>query len=544
MSQTPAETAYAVFLDRDGTLIEDCGHLRDPGKVVFYPDTIASLKRLQERFRLFIVTHQAGVGQGLIAPDEAERLNQCVVRRLREAGVWITEVYCCPHRREDGCRCVQPHPFSLEQAARAYRLDLRRSFVVGDHPHDVQFAEIAGSVGLYVLSGHGDKHRGELPAGKLVLPGIREAVDWILACADMWQKEECCPGQVQEAAGLLRCGGIVAFPTETVYGLGAAVFNESAVARVFEAKQRPRFDPLIVHVSDFQQVSLLVKAIPPSARRLMERFWPGPLTVVLPKAPEVPDLVTAGLPTVAVRMPRHPLALELIRRARVPVAAPSANPFGTPSPTTAQHVVDGLGGKVDLVLDGGPCAVGVESTIVSFAAGEPVLLRWGGVPVEEIESLLGPLPFAPAAGDNTVAAPGMLPKHYAPRTRMHVVSGPIPPPQDGTLRVGALAFRGIEQAEAFAAVEVLSETGDLREAARHLFGALLRLDKQDLDLIVAQRVPDIGLGLAINDRLMRAAGCGEMACGRNLKQDRKPMADEAARQLPAEATVGPESVPL
>lgn len=313
--------------------------------------------------------------------------------------------------------------------------------------------------------------------------------------------------QVRKAADILRRGGIVAFPTETVYGLGAVAFNEAAVARVFEAKQRPRFDLLIVHVGDFDQASRLVKEIHPSARLLMERFWPGPLTIVLPKAPGVPDLVTAGLPTVAVRMPRHPLALELIRCTGEPIAAPSANPFGATSPTNVQHVEDGLAGKVDMVLDGGACVVGIESTIVSFASDRPALLRPGGVSVEEVESVIGPLPVAPSSGSHAVLAPGMLPKHYAPRTPVRVLSGSIPPPQDGANRIGVLAFQGVPRSETFAAVEVLSEFGDLREAAKHLFSALRRLDQQNLDVILAQKFPDVGLGLAINDRLMRAAGC-------------------------------------
>jgi len=186
MNAPPAETAWAVFLDRDGTLIEDRGHLREPDEVVFYPDTLASLKRLRERFRLFIVTNQSGVGKGLITWDQAQRVNEFVVARLRTAGILIAEVYCCPHRPEDGCRCIKPQPFFLTQAARTYRLELRRSFVIGDHPHDVELAERAGAIGLYVLTGHGEKHRGELPAGKTVLPGIREAVDWILTRAERW----------------------------------------------------------------------------------------------------------------------------------------------------------------------------------------------------------------------------------------------------------------------------------------------------------------------------------------------------------------------
>jgi L-threonylcarbamoyladenylate synthase len=318
-------------------------------------------------------------------------------------------------------------------------------------------------------------------------------------------REDANPGLLDRAAGMLRNGGIVAFPTETVYGLGAEVFNEKAVARVFDVKGRPRFDPLIVHVSSPDQLSLLATAVPLAAQSLIDQFWPGPLTLVLPKDPRVPDLVTAALPTVAVRMPRHPLALELIARVGSPIAAPSANPFGHTSPTTARHVLDQLAGKADMVMDGGACAVGVESTVVSFAYEQPVLLRPGGLPVEEIEAVIGPVGSVMRGDHPAVVAPGMLPRHYAPCTPLMLIPG------DGAwrpapgARVGVLAFQENPCPGSVAAVEILSAAGDLREAAANLFGAMRRLDALGLDLIGAQNVPDTGLGKAINDRLLRAS---------------------------------------
>ncbi len=496
----------AVFLDRDGTLIEDRGHLRDPHEVVFFDETVEALRRLQAHVRLFIVTNQSGVGKGLVTAEEAERVNAFVMDDLRQKGVHITALYCCPHRREDGCDCIKPKPFFLEEAARDFGLDLRRSFVVGDHPSDVELALGVRAGALYVLTGHGVKHRSEAPAGGIVVPGIREAAEWVLACLEMWRQELRLPGLLHSAAEMLRRGGIVAFPTETVYGLGAAVFDEKAVARVFEAKQRPRFDPLIVHVNSVEQLELLAERVPPAAYLLIARFWPGPLTLILPKAAGVPDLVTAGLPTVAVRMPRHPMALELIRQTGMPIAAPSANPFGHTSPTTAQHVRGPLGGRIDLVLDGGTCSVGIESTILSFCDGPPVLLRPGGVPVEDIEALIGSVAKTPLASQEAVSAPGMLPRHYAPRTRFHVVSWPDSAFAHAGERTGLLTLKHTSYAGEFAAVEVLSENGDLREAAANLFGAMRRLDELGLELIVAETVPNVGLGRAINDRLFRAAG--------------------------------------
>jgi L-threonylcarbamoyladenylate synthase len=492
----------AVFLDRDGTIIEDRGHLGTPSEVVFYSDTVRALETLQESFLLFIVTHQPGISGGLVSADDVARVNAHVVAELRRRGVVISGVYCCPHRREEQCVCIKPRPFFLQKAAGEYGLDLARSFVVGDHPHDVALAENAGATGIYVLSGHGVKHRAEMPRHKAVVPGIREAADWVLACHEMRRQEAGHPGLMDRAADLLRSGGIVAFPTETVYGLGAAVFHEKAVARVFEAKRRPRFDPLIVHVSGPEQLPLLVEETPAEAQAMIEQFWPGPLTLVLPKNARVPDLVTAGLPTVAVRMPRHPLALELIARAGTPIAAPSANPFGYVSPTTAQHVIRHLGDRIDRVLDGGSCTVGVESTVLSLAGRRPAILRAGGIAREDIERVLGgSVDLGPGSGRPT--APGQTPSHYSPRTQIVLgTSGDDSPPG---ARIGLLCFCPRDTRDGFAAVEVLSRDGDLREAAIHLFAALHRLDALGLDLILADPVPETGLGLAIMDRLRRAS---------------------------------------
>jgi L-threonylcarbamoyladenylate synthase len=492
----------AVFLDRDGTIIEDRGHLRAPSEAVFYPDTVPALRRLQDHFLLFLVTHQPGIALGIASETEVAGVNDHVVAELRRHGIVISDVYCCPHRRDEQCACIKPNPFFLEQAARSYGIDLQRSFVVGDHPHDVALAANAGGTGIYVLTGHGEKHRAELPACKAVVPGIREATDWILACREMQCRADETPGILSRAAEVIRTGGVVAFPTETVYGLGAAAFDEKAVARVFEIKRRPRFDPLIVHVSGPEQLPGIVREIPAAAQVLIERFWPGPLTLVLPKNAAVPDLVTAGLATVAVRMPRHPVALELIERAGTPIAAPSANPFGYISPTTAQHVDRQLGHLVDMVLDGGPCTVGVESTVLSLAGEQPVILRAGGVSPEAIESVLGAGVELAAASDQPVS-PGQLPVHYAPGTPIVIGAGPGDIPAGA--RVGYLAFRTEPAAGDVAAVEVLSRDGDLREAAIHLFAALHRLDTLNLDLILAEPVPEQGLGVAIMDRLRRAS---------------------------------------
>jgi L-threonylcarbamoyladenylate synthase len=306
--------------------------------------------------------------------------------------------------------------------------------------------------------------------------------------------------QIIRAAEVIRDGGLVAFPTETVYGLGANALNADAVARIFELKSRPRFDPLIVHVAGAESVPALVEDVPPLAVQLIDCFWPGPLSVVLRKRDCVPDVVTAGLSSVAVRCPDHPIALRLIETAGVPIAAPSANVFCAVSPTTAQHVVDQFGDRLSIVLDGGPCRVGVESTVVSFLDDQPMLLRPGGVAVEEIEEVIGRLKIAKADGSQPVS-PGQLPRHYAPSTPILLTDAP--PRADS--RVGLLTFGSPSNDAGFAAVEVLSAQECLREAAANLFAAMRRLDALQLDYIVARPVPEVGLGLAIMDRLRRAS---------------------------------------
>jgi L-threonylcarbamoyladenylate synthase len=313
------------------------------------------------------------------------------------------------------------------------------------------------------------------------------------------------------AAELLRAGRLVAIPTETVYGLAANALSPEAVVRIFEAKDRPFFDPLIVHVASLMQAESLVMEFPPLARQLAERFWPGPLTLVLPKREHVPDLVTAGSALVAVRVPDHPLTLELLGMLDFPLAAPSANPFGRISPTTPQHVLDGLGDRVDYILDGGPSAVGVESTIVGVersATGEEelVIYRWGGL---DLETLLEATPCVwRMAGRPQDAAPGNLPSHYAPRTPL--VLGP-PEEEVEPSRTGVIVFTDGDWPETrgWGYQRVLAPDGELSTAARNLFGVMRELDAEgearELDVIYAALVPDIGLGRAINDRLRRAA---------------------------------------
>jgi L-threonylcarbamoyladenylate synthase len=310
---------------------------------------------------------------------------------------------------------------------------------------------------------------------------------------------------VAEASTCLARGGLVAFPTETVYGLGADAGNASAIARLYQAKGRPAFNPLIAHVAD-REAAKRVGRFDATAERLAKAFWPGPLTLVLPKAAgcEVADLATAGLDTVAIRVPAHPVAQALLRSFGGPVVAPSANRSGHVSPTTAAHVQGDLAGRIDLILDGGAVHVGVESTIIGcFDA--PVLLRPGGVPREAIEAVLGQPIARPLADPDDDAsqplAPGMLASHYAPSATVRLDAASVAP-GEALLAFGSTPLPGTELA---AATMNLSPSGDLAEAATHLFGYLRALDAKGARAIAVMPIPHQGLGEAINDRLRRAA---------------------------------------
>ena len=303
---------------------------------------------------------------------------------------------------------------------------------------------------------------------------------------------------IRKAADLLLQGDLVAFPTETVYGLGADATNDTAVASVFAVKRRPQFNPLIVHVPDLAAAEPLV-VLNDRARTLAEAFWPGPLTLVLPRKPDsgLSRLVSAGLDTVAIRAPDHRVAQALLRMTERPVAAPSANPSGRVSPTTAQHVDRGLGHRVQAILDGGPCRIGIESTVIGLFDDVARLLRPGGIDAAVIEQRIGRL-HLPQAGDAALS-PGMMQAHYAPALPIRIDAAK---PQKG-VREALLAF-GTDVPKGFAHVLNLSPQGDVSEAAANLFAMLHELDNPDYEGIAVMPIPDQGLGIAINDRLRRA----------------------------------------
>lgn len=337
-------------------------------------------------------------------------------------------------------------------------------------------------------------------------------------------------GLLADAAAEILRGRLVAFPTETVYGLGAHALDSQAVARIFVAKGRPPTDPLIVHLASADDLPRVARDIPQVAYNLARAFWPGPLTLVLPKQRDVPDNITAGLRTVAVRVPAHPVAIALLRASDAPIAAPSANRFGSVSPTTAQHVLDDLGGRIDLILDGGPTPIGVESTVLDVTCAQPMILRPGGVTREALEEIIGPVTVRGECGCEAVPSPeggaspgplpspGLLAKHYAPRAELVLCTGARAAAVEKMVwlaqlnhadgrRVGLLLAD--EDAPYFSDVPArffcLGPAGDLAQIARNLFAGLRALDEQGADVILARDFGEQGLGLAIRDRLRRAA---------------------------------------
>lgn len=491
----------AVFIDRDGTLIEDIGVLTHPVQIRLLPEAIDALRILHKKHLLFIVSNQPGISRGDVTKEQVALINHTLDDLFRKNGVHITEWYICPHERSEGCHCIKPNPYFLIEAAKKYSLNLQRSFMIGDHPHDVLTGDTVGVFGLYLLSGHGFSHLDELSEERLIFHTIGQAAAWI----DLHpHSQDDFLSEIKLGAAAIRKGDLTAFPTETVYGLGADAFNAAAVARIYEVKRRPLHNPLIVHIADVEQVELLATQVSDQARTLMEKFWPGPLTLVLTKSSSVPEIVTAGNPTVAIRMPANPWTRQLIRLSETPIAAPSANAFGRTSPTTAAHVREQLSGSYDVLIDGGACRVGMESTVLSVYGKNPILLRHGGICKTDIETLIGHvLSFEQNISDiKKLESPGMMASHYAPDTPLHIVDDV----RQFAKRpdVGILLFE--RKAEIFSGpVETLSPAGNLREAAVNLYSCLRKLDGMKLSLIVVERLPETGLGVAINDRLTKAA---------------------------------------
>lgn len=314
--------------------------------------------------------------------------------------------------------------------------------------------------------------------------------------------------EIKKAAEIIRHGGLVAFPTETVYGLGADGLNPVAAAKIFEVKNRPTFNPLILHIEDIARLNSIVEIPSEKVYDLIEEFWPGPLTLVLPKKSNVPEIVTGGLATVAVRMPDNFIALALIKESGTPIAAPSANLFGQLSPTRAEHVKKQLGDKIDMILDGGKCTVGIESTILLIEKEEITLLRHGGIPLEDLREVVGEIKLYTKKSDRP-KAPGQLAFHYSPQTPILMLTiDSIERYRDQ--KIGAIFFKGNDSKFQFEKEIILSPSGSLSEAAANLFSTLYKLDDLRLDVILIEPLPREGLGVALMDRIQKAVAKFEM----------------------------------
>lgn len=307
-----------------------------------------------------------------------------------------------------------------------------------------------------------------------------------------------------KAKEILEREELVAIPTETVYGLAGNIYSEKAIKKIFETKKRPLFNPLIVHIDSIYKLDQIACEIPENAKKLAAAFWPGSLTLILKKKANILDIITAGKDTVAVRVPDHSLTLKLLQSLDFPLAAPSANPFGSISPTTAQHVADYFPEDLEMVLDGGSCKNGIESTIIGFENNEAVLYRLGSLSVEEIKSVIGSIKIKNKK-ENAPEAPGMLSRHYAPKTKTILVTDIDDEIQKHpNAKIGVLLFQNSISNHSNICQEILSFNGDLKEATSNLYAAMHRLDKQNLDLIIAEKFPENDLGNSINDRLERA----------------------------------------
>jgi L-threonylcarbamoyladenylate synthase len=308
---------------------------------------------------------------------------------------------------------------------------------------------------------------------------------------------------IEKAVQLLTDEQLVAIPTETVYGLAGNIYSEKAIHRIFSTKKRPFFNPLIVHIPDVASLEKIVSHIPEKAKLLAAAFWPGSLTLVLKKNSSVPDIITAGKDTVAVRIPNHPVTLALLAQLPFPLAAPSANPFGSISPTKAIHVEAYFKNDIQMILDGGSCANGIESTIIGFENDTPIIYRLGALPLEEIEAVVGKVALKNKE-EESPEAPGMLARHYAPKTSTFLVNDVAAEIQKYTnKRIGILVFKTSINTPNITEI-ILSKNGSMQEAASNLYAAMHALDAQKLDVIVAEKFPEFGLGKSINDRLQRA----------------------------------------
>ena len=468
------ENGSVIFIEKRTFMDERHNHSIEADQESLSKDFVSALHELQDHFSLVIV--QEGGNKSSSADD-------CLDSLLLRSGLHISTIMEGADKPSMLAMIEQYSQSKGIPAERRYLMHtgLKVSFF-SEQPHNGTGTFLSETL---TLSFH----------------NYSDMVSWIISYPKPYQHLR---KALLSGAKSIAKGGLVAFPTETVYGLGADATNPSAVEKIFKAKKRPFYDPLIVHVSDREQMLPLVTELPEKAERLMTHFWPGPLTIVLPKSSLVPAIVTAGYPSVAIRMPSNPLALELIRLSGKPIAAPSANLFGYTSPTTAHHVQQQLEGGYDAIIDGGGCIVGIESTVISFLGKTPRILRPGGIDQKAIESCIGKVLSDQQEGtDEGSMSPGMLPSHYATSTPLRIVEDLYN--YASRSDVGVLLFGKSEQVFS-GPVEYLSLVSDPAEAAKRLYQAMRKLDSLSLSLLVVKLLPETGIGIAVNNRLMKAAG--------------------------------------
>ncbi|MGM0431555.1 MAG: L-threonylcarbamoyladenylate synthase [Spirochaetota bacterium] len=477
MESTEHRCRSAVFLDWDAVAFQQSQQAVAKGQEVSHSHRLVrELGRLSQHHLLC-----------LLCSGESVSESRDLLQQVRAAGI---PYECWNQRWEDE---------NLKTAADSLEVMPAKAILITNNILHAKHSLRAGFTVLYLLQGERSLQFDDLPADLLLFHTLTEAADWLESHP---KGQQSLHEAIKHGAGVIQHGGLTVFPTETVYGLGADALQPEAVAKIFSAKQRPFNDPLITHVASEQQVRMLVQQIPEKAERLMQAFWPGPLTLVMEKSSAVPDIVTAGNPTVAIRMPGNPIALELIQCSGTPIAAPSANTFGKTSPTTAHHVADQLEGAYEAIINGGACRVGVESTVLSLVTDPPTLLRPGGVTIENIEEIIGHITVTGSDEKIIFDSPGMFPSHYAPKTPMIVT----PEPQNYAHEPNiAVMLFGPPQTDYTGKVYVLSARRDPAEAALQLYQTMRNIDREQLRLIVAEKLPSEGLGAAVNDRMNRAS---------------------------------------
>ncbi len=497
----------AVFLNGDGAITENLD-INFPDKIKSHSEIFDALKIISEyNFLIFIIANQRTTSGKFISKNELEKVPK-LIQQLNAKSIKIVEIFA--HDSNHNCEYRKSPTYFLRKAIEKYDINLKDSYIIGNHPSNFIMTQKYPIKSLYLLSGNGLKYRNEAEkTNAKILPDILSAAEFIQINENLqkiYNNNNELEEKILQASLVIKNNGTVVMPTETVYGLAANAENRKAVEKIFSIKKRPSYDPLIVHISNFEMLNKIVLEIPAKAKILMENLWPGPLTIVLRKKQIIPDIVTANLPSVAVRMPMHPIALKLIEYSG-PIAAPSANLFSQLSPTRYSDISKEIIQNANFAINGGDCIKGLESTIISFLnEDKPQLLRAGSISVEKIERLIGKISIKKSSTQSS-EAPGMQKKHYSPKTPIFIIKSPNDISDEKKIKSALLSFKKIspKQVSQFKITKLLTSDCDFRKAAAQLYSTLAELDKLKLKAIYTILPKKKGLGLAIADRLIRAS---------------------------------------